>query len=153
MIIPQPPAAGPDPGQPGHYAHHDWLEASVEALDNVLTAEPVWIAPTLGNGWLAYGAPFEPPGYYKDSNGFVHLRGLIKSGTVGTGTTGTVWTMPAGYIPPYTHLTITAASGGAYTARVDVVNDGAVRVMALGTTATNAFVSLAMPPYWAPDAA
>lgn len=33
MSIPMPPAAGPDPGQPGHFAHHDWLEQSVLALD------------------------------------------------------------------------------------------------------------------------
>jgi hypothetical protein len=32
-VIPSPPAAGPDPGQPGHFAHHDWLESSVLALD------------------------------------------------------------------------------------------------------------------------
>jgi hypothetical protein len=37
MIIPQPPAAGPDPGQPGHFAHHEWLEDSVVALDSIAT--------------------------------------------------------------------------------------------------------------------
>lgn len=34
MAIPMPPAAGPDPGQPGHFAHHDWLEQAVLALDS-----------------------------------------------------------------------------------------------------------------------
>jgi hypothetical protein len=33
MTIPLPPAAGPEPGQPGHFAHHEWLEESVLALD------------------------------------------------------------------------------------------------------------------------
>jgi hypothetical protein len=37
MIIPLPPAAGPDPGQPGHFAHHEWLEQSVVALDSIAT--------------------------------------------------------------------------------------------------------------------
>jgi hypothetical protein len=29
-----PDVPGPNPGQPGHYAHHDWLTQSVHALDN-----------------------------------------------------------------------------------------------------------------------
>lgn len=40
-IIPIPPAAGPDPGQPGHFAHHDWLTESVLALDAGLVATSV----------------------------------------------------------------------------------------------------------------
>ena len=32
-VLPVPEAAGPRPGQPGHFAHHDWLTAAVKALD------------------------------------------------------------------------------------------------------------------------
>ena len=33
FTLPEPEAPGPDPGQPGHFAHHDWLTAAVKALD------------------------------------------------------------------------------------------------------------------------
>lgn len=33
MTVLPPEVAGPNPGQPGHFAHTDWLTASVKALD------------------------------------------------------------------------------------------------------------------------
>lgn len=33
--LPVPESAGPIAGAPGHFAHHDWLTASVKALDQV----------------------------------------------------------------------------------------------------------------------
>ena len=35
-ILPVPKAAGPVAGAPGHFGHHDWLEAAVQALDERL---------------------------------------------------------------------------------------------------------------------
>jgi len=35
-VLPQPQAAGPIAGAPGHFAHHDWLTAATEALDQAL---------------------------------------------------------------------------------------------------------------------
>jgi hypothetical protein len=63
---------------------------------------PKWISPTLQNGWVYYGSPYEPPGYYMDVAGVVHLRGLIKSGTVGYSTP--VFILPTPYIPSYTTI-------------------------------------------------
>lgn len=34
--LPSPEAAGPTPGSPGHFDHHDWLTGSVKALDERL---------------------------------------------------------------------------------------------------------------------
>lgn len=34
--LPEPQAAGPVAGQPGHFAHHDWLGAAVAVLDERL---------------------------------------------------------------------------------------------------------------------
>lgn len=34
MSVLPPEAPGPNPGQPGHYAHHDWLTQSAKALDS-----------------------------------------------------------------------------------------------------------------------
>lgn len=56
-----------------------------------------WQTPTFQNGWVNYGAPFEPAGYYMDAAGRVHLRGLVKSGTVGH--TTPIFTLP--YVPQY----------------------------------------------------
>lgn len=57
--------------------------------------------PTFQNGWLNYdgGTTFDTAGFYKDPQGRVHLKGLVKGGTVAAGATGTVFTLPAGYRP------------------------------------------------------
>lgn len=55
-----------------------------------------WTAATLLNLWAAQGAI--TPGYMKDANGFVHLRGRLS--TAGGGVTATVvFTLPAGFRP------------------------------------------------------
>lgn len=51
-----------------------------------------WIAPTLQNSWVNYDSNHAQAGYMKDSEGFVHLRGLIKSGS-----TGNIFVLPAGF--------------------------------------------------------
>lgn len=37
--LPDPAAPGPIAGQPGHFAHHDWLEGAVTALNERLLAQ------------------------------------------------------------------------------------------------------------------
>lgn len=63
--------------------------------------EPLYATLTLLNGWADYGwggsSYFSPACYYKDTNGYVHLRGLIKNAG-GTATT-VVGTLPAGFRP------------------------------------------------------
>ena len=49
--------------------------------------------PTLQNGWA--GSLTSVPGFGKDAAGFVHLRGLIQSGTLGT----SAFQLPAGLRP------------------------------------------------------
>ncbi|MCU4184038.1 SGNH/GDSL hydrolase family protein [Acidiferrimicrobium sp. IK] len=56
--------------------------------------DAAWIAPTLVNAWANLGNGFGPVGYRKDSNGFVHLRGAVNSGTAGA-----IFTLPVGYRP------------------------------------------------------
>ena len=53
------------------------------------------IAPTLGNSWVNFGLTFATAGYYKDNFGIVHLRGIVKSGTIGTA----IFTLDVGYRP------------------------------------------------------
>lgn len=56
-----------------------------------------WTAPTFQNSWVNFGSGWAAVGYCKDSLGFVHLKGLIKSGTVAYGTP--MFTLPVGYRP------------------------------------------------------
>ena len=62
-----------------------------ELLDPV---EP-FSAPALLNGWVNFGGGYNNAGFYKDRQGIVHLRGLLKSGTL----TLPAFVLPAGYRP------------------------------------------------------
>lgn len=53
-----------------------------------------WITPTLINGWEAFDASSIPQ-YRKDSLGYVHMRGLLKTGVSGT----VAFSLPMGYRP------------------------------------------------------
>lgn len=87
-----------------------------------------WIRPPLSNGWISYGAPYHALFYRKDATGRVHMRGVIKNGTVGAYTA--VFTLPIGYRPSG-RLMFEGAK------RIDVDPNGTVSV----ATGSNAFVS------------
>lgn len=57
------------------------------------SAFPGWTTASLVNSWENFGSGFANAEYMKDSLGFVHLRGFVKSGTVGA----TIFTLPSGY--------------------------------------------------------
>ena len=85
------------------------------------------------NSWVNYGAPYHNAAYCKDAHGFVHLRGMIKDGTVGFSS----FTLPAGSRPPSQVLHV-AISNGAL-GRVDILTDGTV---VSKTPSSNVYVSL-----------
>lgn len=59
--------------------------------------------PGFQNSWVNFAAGNETAGFMKDALGFVHLKGLIKSGTQGT----VAFTLPEGYLPSlYLHFAI-----------------------------------------------
>ena len=94
-----------------------------------------WTAPTYANGWSAYDTTTYLGAFYKkDAQGYVHLRGMIKGGTVGV----TAFTMPAGYRPGHTAL-FAVAQNNAF-GRVDINTAGAAVVSNINTS--NAWVSL-----------
>jgi len=84
-------------------------------------AQESWIAPTLLNSWVNYGSAFSIAGYYKDSNGIVHLRGLVKNGS----NTTVIFQLPAGYRPEYRTLNAVVTDSNAI-GRVDVLANGNV---------------------------
>lgn len=81
----------------------DLTAGVAEALQRVSVVEqkkadedvPGWITPTLLNGWANYGGTANSVGYYKDSLGTVHLRGVVRLGTMGA----TLFTLIEGYKP------------------------------------------------------
>lgn len=101
--------------------------------------EPFWTAPTLVNAWVNFGAPYTNAGYVQIT-GQVHLRGVIKSGTIAAGTT--LFTLPVGNRPSGS-LTFPAdsiTSGGVIVAaRILIETSGAVKIQGGGD---NFFLSL-----------
>lgn len=97
---------------------------------------------SFSNGWRAYqggtggaGSFGTSVGYFKDSNGVVHLEGLIdKNGGNWVGAE-TILTLPAGYRPPSSRMfTVRAASGGGVevVGRVDINTSGVMSMQVGG---------------------
>jgi hypothetical protein len=90
---------------------------------------PSWTAATLENSWVNFGSGYTEAAYYKDTHGFVHVRGTIKDGTTTDGTT--ILTLPTGYRP---------TQHGNYLARNNT-NVGLVVVNAGGTVTVGGLTS------------
>lgn len=70
---------------------------------------PVWnkVAPSLlTNGWVNFGSGGENAQYCKDVMGWVHLRGLIRNGTLGL----SAFTLPVGFRPAAPNLFMRVSS-------------------------------------------
>jgi hypothetical protein len=93
---------------------------SLGASNTLQSYNETWIAPTLLNSWENYGATYYNAGYRKDAQGFVHLRGLIRNGTVGS----PAFSLPVGYRPSATVLSCTISN--ALIGRVDIFSSGSV---------------------------
>jgi len=100
---------------------------------------PAWISPTFVNGWINYSSSYQPAGYYKDSQGIIHLRGLISSGTSGTGIQ--IFNLPRGYRPKKAILFNIGTSNGTalVAATLEIATDG---VVYLGFGGGNTWLSL-----------
>ena len=101
--------------------------------------QQAWQDAVLVNNWVVYDSSFNPAQYFKDSQGIVHLRGLIKGGTVSVdyNNAGLAFTLPEGYRPPYRQLHGVCTHPNAI-GRVDILSDGRVIVQA----GNNLWVSL-----------
>lgn len=94
-----------------------WVEASPQSA--LITDTPTWLAPTLQNSW-AQQTNYSVIGYYKDSNGWVHLRGGLLSGVA----PNVMFTLPTGYRPPKIMVFASASASGA--CRITINPDGTV---------------------------
>ncbi len=100
---------------------------------NNFNSEEAWIVPAFMNGWINFNTTHNPAGYFKDSLGIVHLRGLVKNGTNNT----TIFTLPVGYRPSYQELQAVQTNPNTI-GRVDILADGQVTVV----SGSNGWVSL-----------
>lgn len=92
-----------------------------------------WTNASYLNGWVSANSAAQPDAsYLKDSEGIVHIRGLVKSGTIGS----TIFTLPSGMRPRKTIVRI--CNSGNNAGRVDIKSDGSV----VATSGTNAWFSL-----------
>jgi len=96
--------------------------------------------PALQNGWVNFGSGQADAAFTKDATGVVHVRGVVKSGTVSP-TTGTVFTLPVGFRPTAIVYTSALTSDGN-----NVLTLGYAAVLANGEVrvgvGNNAFVAL-----------
>ena len=86
-------------------------------------SQSAWIAvSSFLNSWANYGTTpggYSDASYFKDEFGIVHLRGLVKNGTVGS----VAFNLPTGFRPEFIKV-YSASSGGAYaTLRVNPNGD------------------------------
>src|SRR4051812_9527425 len=87
----------------------------------------------LQNAWTEYGGTFAPAGYFKDSQGVVHLRGLVVNAAIST---ACVFTLPPGYRPgfrgiyPARYYSTGVGEGGI---RVDIQTNGCVNAPSVTT--------------------
>jgi len=86
-----------------------------------------WQAPVLDNGWINFGSDYNTAGYFKDSNGIVHLRGLIKDGIYNY----FIFRLPSGYRPSAKEVQMVISDNTL--GRVDIRPDGGVYMMAGST--------------------
>ena len=100
-----------------------------------------WTNLTLINGWANYDlVNFGPAGYFIDSAGDVHLRGLVKSGATNT----VIANLPTGaHQTDYWQMYAGAAGGSQYgLARIDVQSNGDINLSNYTGGGNNSWVSL-----------
>ena len=95
------------------------------------SAQENWIVPTLLNSWENFSGIHASVGYYKDTMGVVHVKGVLKSGGVGV----TCFVLPSGYRPSeYMEYASIAQSG---VAQIEIGSDGAVVIASGSATWTS----------------
>jgi lysophospholipase L1-like esterase len=98
-----------------------------------------WQLATLLNSWVnfdAAGTGFYEPAFMKDETGRVWLRGLAKSGTIGT---NAIFKLPPGFRPGMQmHITTASNAAGGTIGVIEILPDGTVRAP-VGNTAYVSF--------------
>lgn len=123
--------------QDGNSWQIDWAYGQ----NTTWTASPLVTALPLNAPWANYGGGFAGAAYYRSVEGIVWLRGLVKTGTIGS----TIATLPVGYRPAGKRMFQVGGAGtGDASCRVDVMDDGSIIMRAVNGLASGAvpYVSL-----------
>jgi hypothetical protein len=83
--------------------------------------------PDFKNGWVNWKSVegYAPAGYFKDSLGIVHLRGVVQDGKVDW-ESGVIFALPRGYWPQYRSAHVVMASPGGVFGQLEVATNGDV---------------------------
>ena len=92
--------------------------------------------PAFQNGWGNFSAGYAPCSFYKDSDGIVHLEGMISGGIVNAG--DVIFTLPEGYVPADSTFFGTASANNFGIVIVNSGNNNGVSVF----SGSNAWVAL-----------
>lgn len=96
--------------------------AETKVTKTEIETQEAWSAPTLQNSWVNYGSGYDTVGYMKDSLGFVHVKGMIKSGVTTLGTL--LFTLPAGYRPSGHSYIVSGFNNGGTVAAFEIRSTG-----------------------------
>lgn len=99
-------------------------------------------APAFYGSHVNYGSGHNTAAFYKDPQGFVHVKGLIK-----TGGAGVVWYMPAGYRPQYDTYILGLCSAGTVTYLVSAGTYSSLQVQAGGSTTWDSLDNICYEAY------
>lgn len=115
----------------GNYFTKTNLEDILQEIgDNKANANITIVTPTLYNNWVYYDSVnYSNVAYYKDGFGIVHLQGVVKNGTVGS---GNIFTLPSGFRPSK-RLVFNNSFG-----RIDIFTNGEIQFV----SGNNSIVSL-----------
>lgn len=119
---------------------------SFSAIYYPSSTSATWTTVPLSSSWVPYnaaGSGYSQPQFTESSDHIVTLRGLIKLGTVGTGTT-VIATLPPGARPATRLIFIAAGYGGTaeVPVRLDVFPTGEIKILNSSGVANN-YLSLA----------
>lgn len=97
-------------------------------------------APAFQNSWINYDNTWESCAFRKDTSGYVHLKGLVKSGTIGTATA--IFILPVGYRPRTGRAMIFCCQTNQTIGRINIRNATGNEGYVCCEVGNNAWVSL-----------
>lgn len=110
-----------------YFQEADFYTARIDTLDVGAITQEAWIAVSGGvgfnTGWSNYGAGNMAVGYFKDSQGIIHLRGLAQRTS---GSAALIFTLPSGYRPSATEAFAVEATNAF--GQITVYSDGKVQL-------------------------
>lgn len=135
--------AEPSNGTVASVINTDYAELEVELSTDIKTnlsysMKPSWIDAVLQNGWIEFSTVSRPQ-YSQGLDGFVTLKGGIKSGALNT----TVMTLPLGFRPVKPSYYLVSGNDTSKSSfRIAVLQDGQVNVLNFSGTSNSDFISL-----------